>query len=159
MPDFISSIYTYPWDLADEGLDRSLNRIADLAQCDELMLTPSYHVSTYFLPHNPTRPIYYGEDGAVYFHPDYRRFKNTRIRPHVSNTVDQEGYFERIVEAINKRGLKFGAWIVYCYNHYLAHRVRDARFSVFASEKQTGSANSPNSGRRGCSMTTETSVS
>jgi hypothetical protein len=120
MPDFISSIYTYPWDLTDEGLDRSLNRIADTAQCDEVMLTPSYHVSTYFLPHNPARPIYYGEDGAVYFHPDYRRFRKTSIRPHVSDTVDQEGYFERIVEAINKRGLKFGTWIVYCYNHYLA---------------------------------------
>ncbi len=120
MPDFIASIYTYPWDLTDEGLDRSLNRIADTAQCGEVMLTPSYHVSTYFLPHNPKRPLYYGEDGAVYFHPDYRRFRGTRIRPHVSDAVDEEGYFERIVEAINKRGLKFGAWIVYCYNHYLA---------------------------------------
>ena len=120
MPDFITSIYTYPWDLTDEGLDRSLNRIADTAGCDEVMLTPSYHVSTYFLPHNPARPIYYGEDGAVYFHPDYRRFKSTRIRPHLSAVVDQEGYFERVVEAISKRGLKFGAWIVYCYNHYLA---------------------------------------
>lgn len=121
MPNnFLASIYTYPWDLTDEGLDRSLNRIVDTAQCDEVMLTPSYHVSTYFLPHNPTRPIYYGEDGAVYFHPDYKRFAGTRIRPHVSDSVDQEGYLERIVEAIDKRGLKFGAWIVYCYNHYLA---------------------------------------
>ena len=121
MPNnFLASIYTYPWDLTDEGLDRSLNRIADTAQCDEVMLTPSYHVSTYCLPHNPTRPIYYGEDGAVYFHPDYKRFPGTRIRPHVSAVVDQERYFERIVEAIDKRGLKFGAWIVYCYNHYLA---------------------------------------
>ena len=118
--NFLASIYTYPWDLTDEGLDRSLNRIADTAQCDEVMLTPSYHVSTYFLPHNPKRPIYYGEDGAVYFHPDYQRFTGTRIRPHVSDSVDQEAYFERIVEAINKRGLKFGAWVVYCYNHYLA---------------------------------------
>ena len=106
MPEnFLASIYTYSWDLTDEGLDRSLNRIADMAQCDEVMLTPSYHVSTYFLPHNPTRPLYYGEDGAVYFHPDYKRFSRTRIRPLVSDVVDQEGYFERVVEAINKRGL------------------------------------------------------
>ena len=121
MPEnFLASIYTYSWDLTDEGLDRSLNRIADIAHCDEVMLTPSYHVSTYFLPHNPTRPLYYGEDGAVYFHPDYKRYFRTRIRPRVSDVVDQEGYFERVVEAINKRGLKFSAWIVYCYNHYLA---------------------------------------
>ncbi len=120
MADFLSSIYTYPWDLADEGLDRSLNRIADLAGCEEVMLTPSYHVSTYFLPHNPKRPLYYGEDGAVYFHPDVERFSKTRIRPRMSEVVDEEGYFEKIVEAVTKRGLKFSAWIVYCYNHYLA---------------------------------------
>ena len=120
MADFLSSIYTYTWDLTDEGLDRSLNRIADLADCDEVMLTPSYHVSTYFLPHNPTRPLYYGEDGAVYFHPEAERFSKTRIRPRMSDVVDAEGYFEKIVEAITKRGLKFGAWVVYCYNHYLA---------------------------------------
>lgn len=118
--EFLGSIYTYPWDLTDEGLDRSLNRIADLARCKEVMLTPSYHVSTYFLPHNPKRPIYYGEDGAVYFRPEENHFAKTRIRPRVSDTVDQDGYFERIVEAISKRGLKFGAWIVYFYNHHLA---------------------------------------
>ena len=120
MAEFLSSIYTYPWDLTDEGLDRSLNRIADLAACQEVMLTPSYHVSTYFLPHNPQRPLYYGEDGAVYFHPDTERYSKTRIRPRISDVVDEEAYFEKIVEAIAKRGLKFGAWIVYCYNHYLA---------------------------------------
>ncbi len=134
MPEFIRSIYTYPWDLTDEGLDRSLNRIADVAQCEEVMLTASYHVSTYFLPHNPARPIYYGEDGAVYFQPDYKRFKNTRIRPHLSDSVDQEGYYERIVEAINKRGLKFSAWVVYCYNHYLARTYPEfAKHDVFGN--------------------------
>ena len=57
---FIGALYTYPWDLVDEGLDTALDKIVDLTGCQEIQLTPSYHVSNYFLPHNPRRPVYLG---------------------------------------------------------------------------------------------------
>ena len=120
--EFLSSIFTYPWDLTDEGLDVSLARIADTAACREIMLTPSYHVSTYFLPHNPRRPIYYGEDGAVYFTPRPERYAKTNIRPRVSSVVTGPAYMDEIVHAIEKRGLALGAWIVYLFNHHLAEK-------------------------------------
>ena len=98
MPDapFLSTIFTYPWDLTDEGLDVSLSRISDTAGCGEIMLTPSYHVATYFLPHNPKRPFYFGEDGAVYFHPDLKKYDKTTIRPRVSEVVSGARYFDDI---------------------------------------------------------------
>ncbi len=132
--EFLSSIFTYPWDLTDEGLDVSLPRIADVAGCREIMLTPSYHVSTYFLPHNPKRPIYYGEDGAVYFTPRLERYEKTKIRPRVSNVVTGDDYMDNIVRAIEKRGLGFGAWIVYLFNHHLAEKYPDcAKHDVFGN--------------------------
>ncbi|HYM13198.1 MAG TPA: hypothetical protein VEU62_20830, partial [Bryobacterales bacterium] len=112
-------IYTYTWDLNDEGLDLALDRIANLAGCREVMLAVSYHLATYFLPHNPRRPIYYGGDGAVYFTPDLRRYRKTRIRPRVSPVVTGPDFLHRIVEAVHKHGLQFGAWIVYLFNHHL----------------------------------------
>lgn len=156
---FLSSIYTYPWDLTDEGLDRSLNRIADTAGCQEVMVTPSYHVSTYFLPHNPTRPLYHGDDGAVYFHPDYKRYSKTRIRPHVSDVVNQERYFERIVEAIDKRGLTFGAWIVYCYNHYLGRAYPEfAKHDAFGNPYMAQLSTAPPDAREYIAALTENIV-
>jgi len=132
--EFLSSIFTYPWDLTDEGLDTSLGRIADVAGCREVMLTPSYHVSTYFLPHNPRRPIYYGEDGAVYFTPREELYANTPIRPRVSHVVSGAGYMDEIARAIDKRGLKLGAWIVYCFNHHLAEKYPQcARHDAFGN--------------------------
>jgi hypothetical protein len=119
---FLASIYAYPWDLTDEGMDRSLGRIADLAGCQEVMPALSYHVASYFLPHNPARPFYWGEDGAVYFTPDERRYGATKIRPRVSEIAAAPGYCERIVEAVNKRKLRFGAWVVYLFNHHLAQK-------------------------------------
>ena len=94
------AIYAYPWDLADEGFDISLGRIADLAQCEEILLTPCYHRGDYFLLHHPIHPVYFGEPGAVYFSPDDSRYEATSIEPIVSHKVTDAEYFDRIVEAI-----------------------------------------------------------
>ena len=51
------------------GVDAALDRIVDLTGCSEIQLTPSYHVSNYFLPHNLKSPIRFGENGAVFFTP------------------------------------------------------------------------------------------
>jgi hypothetical protein len=90
--EFVVSLYTYPWDLTHE-----------------VLLTPCYHRSEYYLPHNPRHPVYFGENGAVYFAPDLSRFGKTRIRPRVSREVTDDGYFDRIVEAIDRKGLRFAA--------------------------------------------------
>src|SRR5581483_8747474 len=131
---FLASLYAYPWDLNDEGLDRSLGRIADTG-CQEVMVAVSYHISTYFLPHNPVRSLYHGEDGAIYFTPDAGRYGKTRIRPRVSEVVTGPGYLERIVEAIEKKHLKFGAWIVYLFNHHLSWKYKE-----FAKHDALGNA-------------------
>ena len=51
-----ATIYTYPWDLTDEGIDSALDTIAHTAGLNSVSLAQSYHVSTYFLPHNPGGP-------------------------------------------------------------------------------------------------------
>ena len=119
---FIGMLYTYPWDLVDEGLDVSLGRIAELTGCQEVLLTPCYHRSEYFLPHNPRRPICFGENGAIYFAPQLERYAHTRIQPRVSREVTDAGYFDRMVEEIDKRGMKFSAWMVYTYQNYLTEK-------------------------------------
>ncbi|HWB95061.1 MAG TPA: hypothetical protein VG672_00110 [Bryobacteraceae bacterium] len=131
--DFLGSIYTYTWDLAEEGLERSTGRIVELTGCHEVMVALSYHIATYFLPHNPVRPFYHGEDAALYFQPDPKRYTRTRITPRVSEIVKTPDFTERIVDAIRKRGLEFGAWIVYMFNHHLS-----ARYPEFARQDAFG---------------------
>jgi hypothetical protein len=115
-----ASIYTYPWDLADEGLDAALDNIQNVAGLNDVALATSYHTATYFLPHNPVRKLYYGEDGMVLFQADPARYESTVIRPRVSEVVDRPDYLERQAERIRERGLSLTAWIVYAYDHYLA---------------------------------------
>jgi len=130
----IATIFTYPWDLHDEGVDRALGVITDVAGVNGVSLAVSYHISTYFLPHNPVRKLYYGEHGAVYFHPEEKHYNKTKIRPQVSHVVEGEDYLKEIVRKIKDRGLEFTTWIVYFYNHHLARTYPDcAKADVFGN--------------------------
>ncbi len=120
MPEPLKTIFTYPWDLDDEGIERALDVIQKDAGLNGVSLTPAYHISTYFLPHNPRRKIYYGEDGMILFQPDESRWAKTKLRPRVSHLVQNRDWLPRMAEAIKKRGLHLTAWTVYFYNHHLA---------------------------------------
>jgi len=117
-----ASMLAYTWDLYEEGLEQPLENIADVAGCNEIALAVSYHISTYFLPHNPKRKLYYGEHGAEYFYPDLRLYENTKIHPRVSDVVTGPEFLPDIVRAIKDKGLRFTAWVVYFYNHHLARK-------------------------------------
>ena len=131
---FVGALYTYPWDLADEGVDEALDRIVDLTGCTEIQLAPSYHVSNYFLPHNPKSPIRFGENGAVFYRPELSRYEATEIKPYVSECVTTPDYFERLVNAINRKGFVFSAWNVYFFNHHLSEKhPQFAKHDVFGT--------------------------
>ena len=121
-----ATIYTYPWDLTDEGLDSALDTIAHTAGLNSVSLAQSYHVSTYFLPHNPQRPLYWGEEGALYFQPSATFYDESPIAPLISNVVDGPDYMRRIADKIKERDLDLTSWLVFNYNHYLPQRYPDA---------------------------------
>ena len=53
-----ATIYTYPWDLTDEGIDSALDTIAHTAGLNSVSLAQSYHISTYFsAAQSPTAPL------------------------------------------------------------------------------------------------------
>jgi hypothetical protein len=116
----IAAMYTYPWDVVDEGIGPAIRRLKEVAGQNEVHLATSYHISTYFLPHNPRRTIYYGEDGMVLYQPEARRYERLKIKPRVSEVVTGPGYYEQVVRALREAGLGYGAWMVYAYNHHLA---------------------------------------
>jgi len=113
-------MYTYPWDVVDEGYEPAVRRLAEVAGQNEAHIATSYHISTYFLPHNPRRKVYYGEDGMVLFQPQMERYARLKIHPRVSELVAGPRYYEQVVDALRKAKVGYGAWMVYAYNHHLA---------------------------------------
>jgi len=125
-PDLLKTIFTYPWDLHDDGVDRALDLIQRDAALNGVSLAVAYHIATFFLPHNPRRRIFCGDDGVVLFVPDSKYWSKTKLRPRVSHVVENKDWLHRIVDKIKKRGLHFTAWTVYFFNHYLARTYPDA---------------------------------
>lgn len=119
-----ASMCAYPWDIADEGIENALDNIQHVAGMNDVTLAISYHVATYFLPHNPRRQLYYGEDGMLLFKPGAKRFKG-KIKPRVSEVVDSPDYLKRQTDRIRERGMKLTAWMVYAYSHHLARKYPD----------------------------------
>jgi hypothetical protein len=124
-PKPLKTIFTYPWDLDDEGVEQALDMIQKEAHLNGVSLAAAYHISTYFLPHNPRRKIYYGEDGMVLFVLDEKRWAKTKLRPRVSQVVENKDWLHGLTDRIKQGGLHFTAWTVYFYNHYLARTYPD----------------------------------
>jgi hypothetical protein len=115
-----AGIYTYPWDLADEGHDLALGRIAD-AGLTAVNLACAYHAGKFLLPHNPRRRVAFAEDGALYFRPDPARYG--RILPRVSSlvTVDDDP-LAALDRERRKHGLDLAAWVVCLHNTWIGER-------------------------------------
>ena len=105
-----ASLWTYPWDVLDEGADAALGRIAEQGGFNGVSLAASYHATKAFLPHNPRRKVYFSEDGVVYFRPRPERYG--RIRPRPSALLEQGDVFGLVGERGPRYGLELNAWVV-----------------------------------------------
>lgn len=118
-----AGLYTYAWDLEDEGYDWALGRIAD-AGFTAVNLATSYHAGKFILPHNPRRKVYFTEDGALYFQPDLSKYG--RLQPRVSSFVSADGSpVTRLQTAAARHGLTCVAWTVCLHNSWLGERYPD----------------------------------
>lgn len=113
------SVWTYPWDVADEGVDQVLGNIRDVAKCNGVSLASAYHNFKQLRPHGPAgRRIYVGEGGVVYFRPNLSRYG--RIKPVPSKLVDEIDAFRAVCDARGRFGMDVSAWTVIMHNTRLA---------------------------------------
>jgi hypothetical protein len=115
-----AGIYTYAWDLADEGYDRAAGRIAG-AGFSAVNLATSYHAGRFLLPHNPRRKVYDAEDGSLYFQPDLTKYG--RIQPRVNTLVTADASpVTLLLDAAKAHGIDYVAWVVCLHNSWLGEQ-------------------------------------
>ena len=124
LKEHFTAIWTYPWDLLDEGLDVSLGRIAE-AGLKGISLAVSYHAGRLLLPHNPKQRIRYLEDGAIYFRPQGAYFRGLAIQPRISQLAGDTDPLAEICSAAQRHGLEVVAWTVCMHNSHQGERHPD----------------------------------
>jgi len=126
------SMWTYPWDIADLGLDRVSTDIRERARLNRISIAASYHAGRFLQPRSPVRKAYFPEDGTVYYAPEAARWTDHEIRPKMAAHVAEAGdMLAAAVAARDKGGLAVSAWTVCLHNTRLglahpAHVTRNA---------------------------------
>jgi len=103
------SIYTYPWDLAERGIDDSLAEFRDLG-LNALTVSASYHAGKFLRPRSSS-PVYFPEDGTVYFRHDPSRYG--RIAPIPNSMVAERDILGEVVQSSD---IAVHAWLVLLHN-------------------------------------------
>jgi hypothetical protein len=113
------SLWSYPWDLLDIGIDQSLKEISDMSLTG-ISLTTSYHAGRFLQPRSPKRKVYFPEDGTLYFPAKKEKYKNLLIQPRVASLIENnKGFWDDVFEKASKYKLKVSGWTVCIHNTML----------------------------------------
>ena len=74
------SVWVYPWNLHDCGLDAALQIFVD-CEVNTISLATPYHAWKFLSLGNPKRRVYFPQDGTVYYTVEPERWKNSEIKP------------------------------------------------------------------------------
>ncbi|MGO7896220.1 hypothetical protein ACC719_01920 [Rhizobium ruizarguesonis] len=111
------SMWTYPWDIQDQGLDVFAAELRGRAGLTTVSLATSYHAGRFLQPRSPQQKAYFPEDGTVYFRPDESLWRDKLIRPRMAGNVTERGdILEALVKGRGATGLKVSCWTVCLHN-------------------------------------------
>lgn len=110
------SIWTYPWDVAEQGVAETLAEIGDLG-LNSVSLATSYHAGRFVQPRGVARKSYFPEDGTVYYRPSADLWSDQPIQPKLARQVEEDGDMLRaLVAARASSGIRTACWTVCLHN-------------------------------------------
>ncbi|WPE21898.1 hypothetical protein [Shinella zoogloeoides] len=114
------SMWTYPWDIQDQGLEALAADLAGRAGLNTVSMATSYHAGRFLQPRSPQQKAYFPEDGTVYFRPDESLWRDKTIRPLMAENVAERGdMLAALAKARAQTGLKVSCWTVCLHNSRL----------------------------------------
>lgn len=117
-----ATMWTYPWDVLDEGAEEVVAFLREEVGLDAMSLTPAYHTYDQLRLHLPGPRLLSCYEDAVYFQPEAGRYRNTVLQPQVSALADGRDPLQIISRLCRARGLKLTLWTVGMHNHLQARR-------------------------------------
>jgi hypothetical protein len=106
-------MWTYLWDIVDEGYEQVFSNLAQNG-LTAISLATAYHAGKFLEPHNPKRKVVFLEDGTVYFNPKQELYG--KLHPKVNSLVQAGHSLDTVRKVADKWGMKTRAWVVCCHN-------------------------------------------
>lgn len=110
------AIYTYAWDLAEEGVSNAVDQFKSLG-LNTVTFAGSYHAGKFLRPHGKSGKVYFPEDGTAYFKTTATRYG--AVKPvHNSLLATQDV----LAELCKKKDISINVWLVLLHNSLLGMR-------------------------------------
>jgi hypothetical protein len=119
------SMWTYPWDLVDTGVDRARGTLEERAGVTGVNVAAIYHAGKFLHVHNPQRKMVFPESGTLYFPPDDAWHGKLRLEPPVWEVAEQRDVWGELRAAASSRDLEVTAWVLGLHNSGLGTRHPD----------------------------------
>ena len=120
-----TTLWTYPWDMADEGFDAAAKAVRNDADTDAISLAAAYHSFEMIRPRSADGILLQIPEASVYFQPDLNLYSDTPIKPHVSPLMGDSNWYGSAARACAHVGLDLVAWTVFLHTSYLAGKHPD----------------------------------
>ena len=117
-----ASIWVYPWDLADNGVDAVVDEIVELG-LTELSVASVYHGGRVVTAGNVARRVHFPSAGAAYFRPEPARYG--RLVPPVADTARQGEILALTRKAAERAEVSLSLWTVCLHNDALGRANLD----------------------------------
>ena len=120
-----TTMWAYPWDLADEGVDRALRCMRDEAGVGAVSLATAYHSVQHLRPRASGHRFFTAHEAALYFPPDRPRYRATSLQPRVSPMVVGGNPLREVAEGCQALGMGLISWTVALHNSHLGGHYPD----------------------------------
>jgi hypothetical protein len=117
------AIYTYAWDLAEEGVSKAVGQFEALG-LDTVTIAGSYHAGKFLRPHGKAGKVYFPEDGTVYFKANPARYG--AIKPVANSLLSSQDVLR---ELTSQDRMKTNVWLVLLHNTLLGSAHPDSAVS------------------------------
>ncbi|WP_419901790.1 hypothetical protein [Kiloniella sp.] len=120
------SMWAYPWDLQDLGVETTYDDYRNKAGVNSISLAASYHAGRFLQPRSPHRKTYFPQDGTIYFTPEAKRWEEHKIKPLTADNLTEKGdMLSVLIDQRQKHGLAVSCWTVCLHNTRLGMQHPD----------------------------------
>ena len=110
---FENAASLYAWDLHDEGVEKVLDNLQEMAVVNSVYLIGLMHpekrpLTQAVFPHNPIRQTWMAEDARVYWQPDLKLYGRVKPRKSDFGWLNRIDWVDVLSSAARKRGMKYG---------------------------------------------------
>lgn len=131
-------MWTYPWDVIDEGVDRVFGIFENDMGLDAASISAAYHNCDCLRTHMPGKKIYSSYDDSIYFQPQIELYRDTVLKPNVHPMSKERNTLRVICEAGDRHGIEVIAWTLAMHNHYLARQYPECAIQGVFGDRYPG---------------------